>query len=224
MPNIKKRRLHVWESPQLHPSEKQLSPVHLAFDDHEYDWWRFNGGNLEVGWTIERGRDKATGEPLSIEYHVFYVVAAGMYAKVNEEWYEEEAENDRGSAALGRARDEELEDPHVAASLPARARFSRQPNEANQTVPAEVQETTVIPKIDGTRVTLEKQEQRIDPVTGVNLSAISSTVQGRPVSPAPTMLLGPIPEHKGGDNDPGDDNGLAETRLDLTSPEHNSGR
>ena len=222
----KRRRLHVWESPLLHPNTERKNghaPVHVVFEDDEFDWWRRGtDGSLEVGWTIERPANPETGAPGTVEWHVFYTVSSGMYAKVNEEWYSDETEDDRGSAALGRARTEPLEEPHEASDLPLRARFSSFGTEGHPDgVPTVQQETIVMPQVESNKVIIEGRDNRLDPITGVNIGAIHAAVN--PVSPAPTMLLGPIAEPKNGGSERSQRD-LDETRLDLQAPIHNSGK
>lgn len=227
MPRVKLRRLHVWESPALHPNIKKPHPVHVVFNDQEYDWWRIGpNGNLEVGWTIERP-SLENDQPVTVEYHVFYAVASGMFAKVNEEWYTEEPEDDRGSAALGRARNEEADDPHVAtAKLPARSRFKSFEIEGHpptlsegevETEQHHDEETVMMPRVESDhKIVMDTTQTRVDPETGVNIGMIHDTVNStRPVSPAQIMLLGPIAEVKDRRDSHMD---LVATRVDLHLP------
>lgn len=212
---IKLRRLHLWESPSLHPSVKKNYPVHVVFEDKEYDWWRIgDNGRLEVGWTIERPADVLAGQPVTLEYHIFYAVAANMFAKVQEEWYTDEAEDDRGSAALGRARDEEGDEPHVERKiLPTRTRFESfngtsghpdsQPEELPENHADETEDES--PNV----VTTARQENVVDLNTGVNISGLHEQVHNQ--GGTATMLLAPVVD--AGDNRRQD--GLADTRLDL---------
>lgn len=228
MPGIKKRRLHVWESPALHPSMKKVHPVHVVFNDQEYDWWRVTPhGNVEVGWTIERLPDAATGQPASLEWKVFYTIAAGMFAKVNEEWYVEEPEDDRGSAALGRARNEEADEPHVATvDLPARTRFESFNHSGNpdESLPAQEEDESSDEVVltshiqpDST-IIMEPVRPHIDEATGVDVGRIHEMVNSKPTSPAPTMLLAPVGEVVSDNRGERSAMDLAATRLDLTVP------
>lgn len=226
MTAIKTRKLHVWESPQLHPSEKQTSPVHVVFDDHEYDWWRIaSNGTLEVGWILEREIEK--GQPPTVEWKVFYAVSAGMYAKVQEYWHKQEVEDDRGSAVLGRARDEEAGNPHPATSdqLPTRTRFESFKEEGHpDEEPPDHGETLILPQVesdDRRTVILGTQEARIDEKTGVNVTSLHNYVnENKPTSPAaPALAFGPVAEVKQNNNGE-----LAATRLDLMSPIRDSAR
>lgn len=102
---VRKRRLHVWEHHHLHPertkkNDRQI-PVHVVFEHDEFDYWMIDAhtGNLVVGWTVERRPEdmnenlvKNYGYVMRLEQRPFYIIAQGMYAKVELEPYEEDVQ------------------------------------------------------------------------------------------------------------------------------------
>lgn len=91
LPMTIKRRLHVWEHPSMHSKEgnKDNKPVHVVFDDHEFDWWEIGPqGLLRVG--IREEHLAPDGITVYIDNIQFYALSAGMYAKAWLEEYEDE--------------------------------------------------------------------------------------------------------------------------------------
>lgn len=91
-----KRRLHVWEHPSLHPAEQRkahTNPVHVVFEDDEYDFWSISpsDGALCIGLIFEINPKNLVGyKGETTRKEVRYRVSSGMFAKVHEEFYEEE--------------------------------------------------------------------------------------------------------------------------------------
>lgn len=201
MSTVKKRRLHVWEHPSLHPAEwkkSSVTPVHLIFEDDEYDFWDVVGdGALCIGLVFAINPKNIPGykgdNPVRRE--VRYRVSPGMFAKVEEEHYEEEIietplyDLETDKPELG-AREQFNKRLHP--DIPLVAHIDG-PQPMDGWLPAE---TDLEPAQDDHTTVLPAIPVKVDEGTGVNLTNIT-----RQVDP---LLFSPPP--------------MTETRLDLHSP------
>ena len=167
---IRKRRLHVWEHPSLHPEQQKLratTPVHVIFEDNEYDFWDMREGTLRIGLVFNIPPNSMPGyinaDPFRKE--VRYQVSAGMFAKVWEEHYEEEEED------LERTPLFDLAEADV--ELGARDTF-------NQRLAPHIQ--LELPA-DGHTAVLPAIPDKVDEETGINLTHITKQVDPRLFSP-----------------------------------------
>lgn len=191
-----KRRLHIWEHPSLHPDQQKaraLSPVHIVFEENEYDWYLANSGqNLMVGdyiW-VEPTEINPDGYWKNVP---FYYVAPGMYAKVWEEVYVvPDPEPEPEETPLFDLASIDVGEGHVG-----RERFEKQDLTGTLAVPAGYA-TDEAPEVNDHTIVLPSQPDRIDADTGLNLTHIQNQVIPPPPK-APLLDLGA-------------------TRLDLQSP------
>jgi hypothetical protein len=191
-----KRRLHVWEHPHLHPAElkKQRIPVHIIFDDDEYDYWEISpfDGALCIGLIFEINRNNLPsykeGDPIRKE--VRYRVSAGMFAKVQEVYYEDEPEvevplynADEDPDFVGRERFENQRlAPHVPLVLP-------EPHVAVDTGIEEPETHTVVMSAI--------PADKVDTGTGVNLTHIAEQVNNTRLDlMSPLMMLPLVGQQK----------------------------
>lgn len=197
-----KRRLHIWEHPSLHPGKKGTTPVHVVFEQSEYDWYSAHSGeNLVLGYSV--WREPSENNPSGFWQNVpFYYIAPGMYAKVWEEIYDDEPEEPQQTPLFNL---DEVNDPGFV----GRERFE------NQRMPLEIPTGNNDPEATQpmTPLTDDEEDQKdshtivmpqvrpdkIDQATGLNLTHIANQIDP-PLPPVPAPLLG-----------------LDATRLDLHS-------
>ncbi len=177
-----KRRLHVWEHPSLHPAEQRKAhtkPVHVVFEDDEYDFWSISpsDGALCIGLIFEINPKNLVGyRGETTRKEVRYRVSSGMFAKVHEEFYEEE---EPGETPLYNLEQDEPE-------LGARETFNRRlhpdiPLVAHIDGPTQDPE----PEPDDHTTVLPPIPDKVDENTGVNLTEIVRQVDPLLFSPPP---------------------------------------
>jgi hypothetical protein len=79
------RKLNVLESPILHDKPADAPPVHVVYDNHEFDWWEVTKvGNLEIGKMSAKAGTSGKFEE-DLEHFVTTVIACGWFFKVWED-------------------------------------------------------------------------------------------------------------------------------------------
>lgn len=196
-----KRRLHVWEHHSLHPSKGTANPVHVIYDDHEFDYWlRDDFGNIHLGWHYQdRYEDPVsikvmTEKGLPLDYlrkEDHTIIAGGMYAKAWLEEYDDEPtplydQNDKAQEqtreftpeeareALRQKFDDAETDNTVAGTDPEFV-SPRQRFETQQPLDVDLAD----PELGVTKLIMPlKREPIVDKATGVNLTDIANQVHG----------------------------------------------